>query len=897
MTTTTKKKKILTPEEKAAHYAAAEEMTNKLVDQAAVALQKFETYTQEQVDKIVAAMALAGSENALLLAHEAYDETGRGVIEDKDTKNRFASESVYNAIKNDKTVGVISEDKVSGKVELVAPLGILAGIVPTTNPTSTTIFKSMLTAKTRNVIVFAFHPQAQRSSAHAAKIVYDAAVAAGAPKNFIQWIETPSIDATNALIKNPKIASILATGGPSMVNAALHSGNPSMGVGAGNGAVYVDKTANVDRAVSDLLLSKRFDNGMICASENSVVIDASIYDEMLQKLQEQGAYLTPKKDYQKISDFVFKPTGDGYGVTGPVAGRSGRWIAEQAGLKLPQDKDVLLFELEKRHIGEPLSSEKLSPLLSIYKAQDRDEAVEIVRALLNYQGAGHNAAIQIGAQDDPFVKEYADRVEASRILVNQPDSIGGVGDIYTDALRPSLTLGTGTWGKNSLSHNLSTYDLLNVKTVARRRNRPQWVRLPKDIYYETNAITYLQELPDVDRAFIVADPGMVKFGFVDKILDQFALRDDQVKTSFYGSVSPDPTISQAIEIARQMADFKPDTVVLLGGGSALDAGKIARFLYEYSATNPDILYDDEALKNLFQELAQKFMDIRKRIVKFEHQRLTQMVAIPTTSGTGSEVTPFAVITDDETHVKYPLADYELTPQVAIVDPEFVMTVPSRTVAYSGMDALSHALESYVSVMSSEFTRPWALQAIKLIFDYLEESYKYDAKNPTKEGELARSKMHYASTLAGMSFGNAFLGLNHAIAHKTGGAFGLPHGLAISIAMTHVIKFNGVTGNVKRTPFPRYETYTAQKDYADIARHLGLAGNNDAELVQALINKIEDLAAKLNMDLTLSGNGVKKEDFDRELSGLMDLIYNDQTTPGNPRQPRLSEIGQLLHDQF
>lgn len=361
-------------------------MTNKLVDQAAVALQKFETYTQEQVDKIVAAMALAGSENALLLAHEAYDETGRGVIEDKDTKNRFASESVYNAIKNDKTVGVISEDKVSGKVELVAPLGILAGIVPTTNPTSTTIFKSMLTAKTRNVIVFAFHPQAQRSSAHAAKIVYDAAVAAGAPKNFIQWIETPSIDATNALIKNPKIASILATGGPSMVNAALHSGNPSMGVGAGNGAVYVDKTANVDRAVSDLLLSKRFDNGMICASENSVVIDASIYDEMLQKLQEQGAYLTPKKDYQKISDFVFKPTGDGYGVTGPVAGRSGRWIAEQAGLKLPQDKDVLLFELEKRHIGEPLSSEKLSPLLSIYKAQDRNEAVEIVRALLNYQG-------------------------------------------------------------------------------------------------------------------------------------------------------------------------------------------------------------------------------------------------------------------------------------------------------------------------------------------------------------------------------------------------------------------------------------------------------------------------------------------------------------------------------
>ena len=893
------KKKVLTEEEKAARYAAAEKMTSELVDKAEVALHEFANYTQEQVDKIVAAMALAGSENSLRLAHAAHDETGRGVVEDKDTKNRFASESVYNAIKHDKTVGVISEDRVSGKVEVVSPLGILAGIVPTTNPTSTTIFKSMLTAKTRNVIVFAFHPQAQKSSAMAAKIVYDAAVAAGAPKNFIQWIETPSLDATTTLIKNRKIASILATGGPSMVNAALSSGNPSLGVGAGNGAVYIDATANVDRAVEDLLLSKRFDNGMICATENSAVIDASIYDEFMKKMQEQGAYLTPKKDHAKVAEFVFRKNAEGYGVNGPVAGMSGSWIAENAGIKMPADKDVLLFELDKKNIGEALSSEKLSPLLSVYKAASREEGIEIVHALLGYQGAGHNAAIQIGAQDDPFVKEYADAIEASRILVNQPDSIGGVGDIYTDALRPSLTLGTGSWGKNSLSHNLSTYDLLNVKTVARRRNRPQWVRIPKDIYYESNAITYLQELPNVDRAFVVADPGMVQFGFVDKILDQFALRNDMVKTSLYGSVQPDPTISQAIDIARQMAQFKPDTVITIGGGSALDAGKVGRFIYEYSMQpgNEGILADDAALKELFSSLAQKFMDIRKRIVKFDHQTLTQLVAIPTTSGTGSEVTPFAVITDDETHVKYPLADYELTPQVAIVDPEFVMTVPKRVVAYSGLDALSHAFESYVSVMSSQFTRPWALQAIKCIFDNLETSYNYDPAHPTKEGQIARSKVHYAATLAGMSFANAFLGINHSLAHKVGGEFGLPHGLAIAIAMPHVIKFNAVTGNVKRTPFPHYETYTAQKDYADIARHIGLQGKNDAELVEALIKKVKDLAKSLDVELSLSANGVDKKAFEGSLDKLADLAYDDQCTPGNPRQPRLEELKQLLRDQF
>ncbi|MCL2114234.1 bifunctional acetaldehyde-CoA/alcohol dehydrogenase [Lactococcus protaetiae] len=890
-----KEKTELTAEEK---MAQAVKYTDGLVKKAHEAVLKFEGYTQEQVDTIVAAMALAASEHSLELAHEAVNETGRGVVEDKDTKNRFASESVYHSIKNDKTVGVIGENKVAGSVEIASPLGVLAGIVPTTNPTSTAIFKSLLAAKTRNAIVFAFHPQAQGCSSHAAKIVYDAAVAAGAPENFIQWVEKPSLDNTTALIQNHGIASILATGGPGMVNAALKSGNPSLGVGAGNGAVYIDATANVERAVEDLLMSKRFDNGMICATENSAVIAAEIYDEFVAKMQTQGAYMVPKKDYKAIESFVFvQRGGEGWGVTGPVAGRSGQWIAEQAGVKVPTDKDVLLFELDKKNIGEALSSEKLSPLLSIYKSNSREEGIEIVRSLLHYQGAGHNAAIQIGAMDDPFVKEFGEKVEASRILVNQPDSIGGVGDIYTDAMRPSLTLGTGSWGKNSLSHNLSTYDLLNIKTVAKRRNRPQWVRLPKEIYYEKNSISYLQDLPHVHKAFIVADPGMVKFGFVDKVLEQLAVRTTQVQTSIYGSVQPDPTLSEAIAIARQMNEFHPDTVIAIGGGSALDAAKIGRLIYEYSHRGEVDLADDKALKHLFEELAQKFMDIRKRVVKFYNQRQTQMVCIPTTSGTGSEVTPFAVITDDETHVKYPLADYQLTPQVAIVDPEFVMTVPKRTVAWSGIDALSHALESYVSVMASDYTKPYSLRAIKLIFENLETSYKYDPSHPSKEGQVARENMHNAATIAGMAFAQAFLGINHSLAHKTGGEFHLPHGLAIAIAMPHVIKFNAVTGNVKRTPFPRYETYRAQEDYAEIARYIGLTGKDDAELVDALIAKIHELTDAVDIDVTLSGNGVKKEQLESQLDKLANLVYDDQCTPANPRQPRIDELKQLLLNQF
>lgn len=890
------KKKVLTEEEKAARMEAARKYTDTLVDKAATAESEYAHFTQDQVDKIVAAAALAGSEAALMLAHEAVEETNRGVVEDKDTKNRFATENIYNAIKDEKTVGIIAEDKIKGEVQIAAPLGVLAGIVPTTNPTSTAMFKSLMALKTRNAIVFAFHPQAQKCSVHAAQIVYEAAVEAGAPKNIIQWVETPSIENTTALIQNRKIASILATGGPGMVNAALKSGNPSMGVGAGNGAVFVDHTAHLDRAVEDLLLSKRFDNGMICATENSVVIEAPVYKDWMKKMEEKGAYLLPKKDYEKLADFVFN---DRHGVNGPVAGKPARWIAENAGIDLPEGKDVIMFELDSKNIGEKLSSEKLSPLLSVYKAKDREDGIKIVAALLDYQGAGHNAAIQIGSQADPFLNEFADKTKAARILVNQPDSIGGIGDIYTDALRPSLTLGTGSWGKNSLSHNLSTSDLLNVKTVAKRRNRPQWVRLPEKIYYEKNALSYLtDETEHIDRAMIVADPGMVKFGFVDKVYDELEARENPVKTSLYGTVHPDPTLGQTMEIARQMEEFQPDTVIAIGGGSAMDAAKIARYIYEYSLEQePGFLESYEKVSELFTRLQQKFVDIRKRIVKFHHGTHTKLFCIPTTSGTGSEVTPYAVITDDNTHVKYPLTDYEMTPQVAIVDPEFVMTVPKRTVAWSGLDTLSHALESYVSVMASDFTRPWSLQAIKLVFENLEKSYNYDPKNPTLEGETARENMHYAATLGGMAFANAFLGINHSLAHKTGGEFGLPHGLAISIAMQHVIRFNGASGKVKRTPFPRYEVYRAQKDYADIARALGLKGRTDADLVEALCNKIEELMKAVDVNPKLSANGVTKEAFDGALDKLCDLVYNDQCTTANPRQPSLEEIRQLLIDQF
>lgn len=869
---------------------------NQLVEKSLVAETNYAQFTQQQVDQIVNAAAIAGSKAAFTLALEAVEETKRGVVEDKDLKNRFATENIYNLIKHEKTVGIISQDKTTGQVQIAAPLGVLAGVVPVTNPTSTTLFKALLALKTRNTIIFSFHPQAQNCCVHAAKVIYEAAIAAGAPEDVIQWIEDPSLERTTLLMEHPSIASIIATGGPDMVHAALNSGNVSLGVGPGNGVVFVDHTAYLDRAVEDLLLSKRFDNGMVCVAENSAIVEASIYDEWMEKMLQKGAYLVPESNHHTLAEFVFN---EDHRVNGKVAGMSAQWIAQQTGINLPDDKDVLMIELDVRNIGEKLSSEKLTPLLSVYKAKNRQDAIKIVDKLLHYQGTGHNAAIQIGLQTDPFVNEFSDKIKAARVIVNQPDSLGGLGGIYTDALRASLTLGTGSWGKNSLSHSLSTTDFLNIKTVAKRRNRPQWIRLPEKIYFEKNAISYLQdEDEDIQRAFIVADPGMVQYGFVDLVYSQLNFRESNVTTTIYGTVRPDPTLSQIIEIAKQIQEFQPDTIIALGGGSAIDAAKVARYIYEHSLDQEDdFLESYEQVNELFQQLQQKFIDIRKRISRFHHQTQTKLIAVPTTSGTGSEVTPFAVITDDKTQVKFPLSDYELTPQVAIIDPEFVLTVPKRTVALSGLDTLSHAIESYVSVMASEFTRPLALQAIELVVNNLEESYKYDPKHPTLTGETARTNMHYAATLGGMAFANAFLGLNHSIAHKTGGEFGLPHGLAITLSMQDVIRFNGTSGPVKRTPFPRYEVYRAEQDYADIARLLKLDGQSDAELVAALCERIAALIRAVEVEPTFSANGVTKEQFDDALEELILQIYNDQCTSTNPRQPSLDDIRELLKNCF
>ena len=866
-------KKVLTPEEKLAKQNEAEKMISGLVKKSQTALEEFSNFTQEDVDRIGHAMALAGLENHLVLAKEAHEETGRGVTEDKAIKNIFATENIWNSIKDDKTVGIINRDDTKGQVEIAAPLGIIAAVVPTTNPTSTTMFKAILAAKTRNTIIFGFHPQAQNSSAHAAKILYDAAIEAGAPKNFIQWIEKPSIYATTALMQNPSVATILATGGPGMVNAALKSGNPSMGVGAGNGVVYFEKTTDIKRAVNDVMLSKTFDNGMICATENNSVIDKEIYSEVLQEMKRLGGYLVPKSDHKKLSKAMFN---DALDVNGPIAGASALKIAELAGIKVPADTKVLLVEVDKIGMDEPQSAEKLSPVLSLYKVKGHEDAIDHVQRILAFKGSGHNSGIQIGNINDPFVDEYGKAINASRVIVNQPSALGGIGDVYNSAMRPSLTLGTGSWGKNSLSHNLSTSDLLNIKTIAKRRNNMQWIKLPSKIYFEHNSLNYLQDIQNIGRVFIVSDPGMMEFGYVKRVTDELALRSDNPVVSVYSAVKPDPTINQTREIAKQMEEFKPDTIILLGGGSALDAGKIARMIYE----NPNVD---------FKEMQQKFIDIRKRVVPFDKPQKTSMIAIPTTSGTGSEVTPFAVITDDKTHVKYPLADYTLTPDVAIVDPELVMTVPKRTVAHSGIDALSHALESYVSVMSSDFTKPWALQAIKLVFANLKDAYNGDAK--------AREEMHYAATLAGMSFANAFLGINHSLAHKIGGEYELPHGLAIAIAMPKVIAFNASDKPKKITPYPKYESYTAQADYAEIARQIGLKGKTDKELVEKLIKEIKKLTDAIDIDITLSGNGVDKKDFADTVDHLAELSYEDQCTPGNPREPLISELKELMENMF
>ncbi|EGO2642034.1 bifunctional acetaldehyde-CoA/alcohol dehydrogenase [Enterococcus faecalis] len=846
-------------------------MIDELATKANVALKAMEDFTQEQVDHIVHQMAMAALDQHMPLAKMAVEETGRGIYEDKAIKNMYASEYIWNNIKHDKTVGVINKDEQTGLMEIAEPVGVVCGVTPTTNPTSTTIFKSLIALKTRNPIVFAFHPSAQKCSAEAARIVRDAAIAAGAPENCIQWIEQPSIDATSALMNHPRIAIVLATGGAGMVKSAYSTGKPALGVGPGNVPAYIEKTAKVKRAVNDLIVSKSFDNGMICASEQAVIVDKEIYASVKAEFEAHNVYFVKPNELQKLEDAVMNE--GKYAVNPAIVGNSAEKIAELAGISVPKGTKILVAELEGAGPEYPLSREKLSPVLAMMKSNNAEHAFELCEAMLNLGGLGHTAVIH--TEDEELQVAFGLRMKACRILVNTPSAEGGIGNIYNEMI-PSLTLGCGSYGKNSVSKNVSAINLINIKTVAKRRNNMQWFKLPPKIFFEKNSLQYLQKMENVERVMLVCDPGMVQFGYADIVRKELQKRKNDVKIEVFSDVEPNPSTNTVYAGTKMMVDFQPDTVIALGGGSAMDAAKGMWMFYEHPDTE-------------FFGAKQKFLDIRKRTYKIAKPEKTQFVCIPTTSGTGSEVTPFAVITDSETHVKYPLADYALTPDVAIVDPQFVMSVPASVTADTGMDVLTHAIESYVSVMASDYTRGLSLQAIKLVFDHLENS----VKRPDME---SREKMHNASTMAGMAFANAFLGICHSIAHKIGGEYGIPHGRTNAILLPHIIRYNAKDPS-KHAMFPKYDYFRADTDYADIAKFLGLKGNTTAELVEALATAVADLGKSVGIDMNLKAQGVSQETLDTTVDRMAELAYEDQCTTANPKEPLISELKQIILDAY
>ncbi|NMV49821.1 bifunctional acetaldehyde-CoA/alcohol dehydrogenase [Lactobacillus reuteri] len=857
------KKNVLTEEEKKQN---AQKLVDDIIAKSEAAFEQLRYYSQEQVDKICQAMALAAEEHHMDLAIDAAEETGRGVAEDKAIKNIYASEYIWNNIRHDKTVGIIENNDENQTITIADPLGIIAGIVPVTNPTSTTIFKSIISAKTRNTIIFSFHRQAMKSSIKTAKILQEAAEKAGAPKNMIQWLPESSRENTTALLQHPKTATILATGGPSLVKAAYSSGNPALGVGPGNGPAYIEKTANIERSVYDIVLSKTFDNGMICATENSVVVDEEIYDKVKEEFQKWNCYFLKPNEIDKFTEGFIDPKR--HQVRGPIAGRSANAIADMCGIKVPENTKVIIAEYEGVGDKYPLSAEKLSPVLTMYKATSHENAFDICAQLLHYGGEGHTAAIH--TLDDDLATKYGLEMRASRIIVNSPSGIGGIGNIYNN-MTPSLTLGTGSYGGNSISHNVTDWDLLNIKTIAKRRENRQWVKIPPKVYFQRNSLKELQDIPNINRAFIVTGPGMSKRGYVQRVIDQLRQRQNNTAFLVFDDVEEDPSTNTVEKGVAMMNDFKPDTIIALGGGSPMDAAKAMWMFYEHPETS-------------WYGVMQKYLDIRKRAYQIKKPTKSQLIGIPTTSGTGSEVTPFAVITDSETHVKYPLADYALTPNIAIVDSQFVETVPAKTTAWTGLDVLCHATESYVSVMATDYTRGWSLQTIKGVMENLPKSVQGD--------KLARRKMHDFSTMAGMAFGQAFLGINHSLAHKMGGAFGLPHGLLIAIAMPQVIRFNAKRPQ-KLALWPHYETYHATKDYADIARFIGLKGNTDEELAEAYAKKVIELAHECGVKLSLKDNGVTREEFDKVVDDLARLAYEDQCTTTNPVEPLVSQLKELL----
>lgn len=852
---------------------SAEEQINGLVQKAKKALGEFMALNQEQIDEIVHAMAIAGLDQHMVLAKLAHEETKRGVYEDKIIKNIFATEYVYHSIKYDKTVGVIDDNPYDNCQKIAEPVGIVAGVTPVTNPTSTTMFKSLISIKTRNPIIFAFHPSAQKSSSEAARVVRDAAIAAGAPENCIQWVEAPSIEATNALMNHPNVALVLATGGSGMVKAAYSTGKPALGVGPGNVPCFIEKSANIEQAVTDLILSKTFDNGMICASEQSVIIEKPIYEEVKKLMIAKGCYFTNKEETVKLSKLAIKP--ESCAVNADIVGQPAAKIAEMAGIKVPQDTKILVAEIDGVGPKFPLSAEKLSPILACYKVNNADEGITRAVEIVRFGGMGHSSVIH--SNNDGVISEFGSRLQTGRIIVNSPSTHGAIGDIYNTNM-PSLTLGCGSYGGNSTASNVTAVNLINVKRVAHRTVNMQWFKVPSKLYFEKGSSQYLAKMPDISRVMIVTDPMMVKLGYVGKLEYWLRKRQTPVSIEIFSDVEPDPSTETVTRGTVMMNSFKPDCIIALGGGSAMDAAKAMWLFYEYPDTD-------------FNDLKQKFMDIRKRVYKYPRLgQKAKFVAVPTTSGTGSEVTSFAVITDKKLgNTKYPLADYELTPDVAIIDPEFVYSLPKGAVADTGMDVLTHAIEAYVSVMANDYTDGLAIKAIQLVFQHLEKSYK-DAD------PVAREKMHNASTIAGMAFANAFLGINHSLAHKWGGEFHTPHGRTNAILLPHVIKYNAQKPT-KFATFPKYDHFVADERYAEIARVLGLPARTTEEGVNSLIKAIRELSQKLNISETFQKEGIDAKEFEAKVEYLADRAFEDQCTTANPRMPLVKELVEIYQNAY
>jgi len=857
---------------------SAGQEVDSLVANAQTALESFYSYDQAQIDHIVAKVSVAALNEHGHLAKLAVMETKRGVFEDKATKNLFAVEYVINHMRHLKTVGVISEDEVTGITEIADPVGVVCGITPVTNPTSTVIFKSLIALKTRNPIIFAFHPSAQNCSREAARICRDAAVLAGAPKDCIGWIDTPSMEATNLLMKHDGVATILATGGNAMVKAAYSCGKPALGVGAGNVPAYIEKTANIKRAVADIILSKSFDNGMVCASEQAAIIDAELYESVIDEFKSYGLYLVNKKEKALLESFMFGVTSDPTSakLNPNVVGMSAYLIAKNAGFEVPVKTNVLGVVCSEVGIKEPLTREKLSPVLAILKSKSSEEGIKLSRQMVEFNGLGHSAAIH--TENKTVLEQFAKTIKAIRVIHNSPSTFGGIGGVY-NALIPSMTLGCGSYGRNAIGDNVSAINLLNIKKVGKRKNNMQWFKVPSKIYFEKDSIEYLRQMREMERVFIVTDRQMVDLGYVSKVTDQLNLRRNKVSVQLFCDVEPDPSIDTVMKGYDIMRAFEPDTIIALGGGSPMDAAKVMWLYYE----NPSVNFDD---------LKQKFLDIRKRAFRYpELGKKSKLVCIPTTSGTGSEVTPFSVITDKKENKKYPLADYALTPTIAIIDPAFTMSLPKSVTADTGMDVLTHAIEAYVSTLANDYTDALALQAIKLTFDYLKRSVDFGANDP-----LAREKMHNASTIAGMAFGNAFLGISHSMAHKIGAKFHLIHGRTNAILLPYVVLYNGERPQ-KLSTWPKNESYIADQKYADIARFIGLKFNTVAEGVKALSDAIYELGLSIGIKMSIKEQGVDEKAYLEALDTLAYQAYEDQCSPANPRLPMVNDMKEILKKAY